>query len=72
LLDGDAAATRRGGLCNGDSGSPQLLAGTDLALSLLSEIGPGVDVCRGVIQAQRLDTRSERRFLARYLPSHRT
>jgi hypothetical protein len=68
LLDGDAAATRQGGLCLADSGSPQLLAGTNLALSLLSNLGPGVDVCRGEIQGQRLDKRSERRFLARYLP----
>jgi hypothetical protein len=68
LLDGDAAVTRQGGACLADSGSPQLLAGTNLALSLLSDLGPGVDVCRGVIQGQRLDTRSERRFLARYLP----
>jgi hypothetical protein len=27
-----------------------------------------VDACRSLIQAQRLDTRSERRFLARYVP----
>ena len=68
LLNGDAAATRQGGLCLADSGSPQLLPGTNLALSLHSEIAPEVDACRGVIRAQRLDTRSERRFLARYLP----
>jgi hypothetical protein len=65
LLDGDAAATRRGGLCLADSGSPQLFPGTNLPLSLLSEVA---DDCRGVIQAQRLDTRAERRFLAGYLP----
>ena len=68
LLNGDAAATRQGGLCLGDSGSPQLLAGTNLALSLHSENAPEVDACRGVLREQRLDTRSERRFLARYLP----
>jgi hypothetical protein len=68
LLDGDAAATRLGGLCLADSGSPQLLPGTNLALSLASDGGPEVDACRGVIRGQRLDTRSERRFLARYLP----
>jgi hypothetical protein len=68
LLDGDAAATRQGGLCLADSGSPQLLPGTDLALSLHSENRPEVDACRGVLREQRLDTRSERRFLARYLP----
>ena len=68
LLDGDAAETRQGGLCLADSGSPQLLPGTDLALSLHSENRPEVDACRGVLREQRLDTRSERRFLARYLP----
>ncbi len=68
LLDGDAATTRQGGLCLADSGSPQLLAGTNLALSLHSSGAAEVDACRGVIQEQRLDTRSERRFLARFLP----
>jgi trypsin len=68
LLNGDAAATRQGGLCLADSGSPQLLPGTNLALSLHSENAPEVDACRGVLREQRLDTRSERRFLARYLP----
>jgi hypothetical protein len=68
LLNGDAAATRQGGICLADSGSPQLLAGTNLALALTSTVAPEVDACRGVIQAQRLDTPSERRFLGRYLP----
>jgi hypothetical protein len=68
LLDGDAAATRQGGLCIADSGSPQLLPGTNLALSLFSNHSHEVDACRGVIHAQRLDTRSERDFLSRYLP----
>jgi hypothetical protein len=68
LLNGDAAATRQGGLCLADSGSPQLLPGTNLALSLHSENAPEVDACRGVLREQRLDTRSERRFLKRYLP----
>jgi Trypsin len=67
LLDGDAAATRKGGLCLADSGSPQLLPGTNLALSLHSENTNEVDACRGVLREQRLDTRSERRFLAHYL-----
>ena len=39
LLDGDAAATRQGGLCLADSGSPQLLARTNLACHS-SRIGP--------------------------------
>src|SRR4051794_23697660 len=65
LLNGDAASTRQGGLCLADSGSPHLLAGTNLALSLFSTGAAEVDACRGLVQAQRLDTRSERRFLAR-------
>jgi hypothetical protein len=67
-LDGDAAATRLGGLCIADSGSPQLLDGTNLVLSVLTGHAPEVEDCRGVTHSQRLDTRSERRFLARYLP----
>jgi hypothetical protein len=68
LLDGDTAATRQGGLCIADSGSPQLLPDTNLVLSLFSTHSHEVDACRGVIHAQRLDTRSEREFLARYVP----
>ena len=43
LLNGDAAATRQGGTCHADSGSPQLLAGTKLALSLASTVAPEVE-----------------------------
>jgi hypothetical protein len=68
LLNGDAAATRLGGLCIADSGSPQVFDGTKLALSLHSQNTPGDEPCRGLLQEQRLDTRSERRFLARYVP----
>ena len=53
-----------GGGCEGDSGSPQLLGESNLAVSLLSDAG--VD-CRGPVLAQRLDTDAERRFLARYV-----
>jgi Trypsin len=64
-----AALTRRqllleGGGCLGDSGSPQLLGEPGIAVSLLSD--PGSD-CRGPVASQRLDTRSERRFLARFV-----
>ena len=52
------------GPCFGDSGSPQLLAGTGVALSTFSDPGPD---CGGPFLAQRLDTRSERRFLAGFL-----
>jgi hypothetical protein len=67
-LDGDAAATRLGGLCIADSGSPQLLEDTNLALSTFTGHSPDVEDCRGVTHSQRLDTRAERRFFARYLP----
>jgi hypothetical protein len=63
-LDGDAASTRRGSLCLGDSGSPQLVGDSNLAVSLFSSHAHD---CRGLLFSQRLDTRSERRFLARFV-----
>ena len=63
-LDGDAAATRRGSLCLGDSGSPQLVGDSNVAVSLFSS---HADDCRGLLLSQRLDTRSERRFLRRFV-----
>lgn len=57
-LDGDARNTGKGGLCYGDSGSPQLLGAT--AVSLLTAPDP---TCRGAIRAQRLDIPAVRRFL---------
>jgi Trypsin len=63
-LDGDAAATGRGGLCLGDSGSPQFLGESRVAVSLLSSTA---DDCRGPLVGQRLDTRSARRFLRRFV-----
>jgi len=50
-----------GGLCEGDSGSPQLL--DNVAVSVLSDVGDDCDEAIG----QRLDTRAERKFLARYV-----
>lgn len=52
------------GLCLGDSGSPQLLGETDVAVSLFSD--PGAD-CAGPFVSQRLDTRSERGFLSGFV-----
>ena len=49
------------GLCFGDSGSPQLLGDTNVAVSLFSDPG---GACNGPFVSQRLDTRSELRFLA--------
>jgi hypothetical protein len=61
-----AGLTRRqlklnAGLCFGDSGSPQFLRDTNVAVSVFSDAG---DECAGPFVSQRLDTRSERRFLA--------
>ena len=52
----------RGGLCLGDSGSPQLLGDSDVAVSLFSDPGERCHIMR----SQRLDTRSELRFLSPY------
>jgi len=57
---------RSGALCYGDSGSPQFLGGSNLQVSLFHD---SVPACDGVGYNQRLDTRSERRFLAPYLPT---
>ena len=63
------ALTRRqlklkSGLCFGDSGSPQLVGETNVAVSLFSDHG---GECNGPFVSQRLDTRSERRFLSRFV-----
>jgi hypothetical protein len=63
-LDGDARRTGQGGICYGDSGSPQLLGDSNLAVSVMSDGAPD---CRGTIHGQRLDTVSERRFLSQYV-----
>jgi hypothetical protein len=52
------------GLCFGDSGSPQFLGDTKLAVSLFSDHG---GECNGPFLSQRLDTRAERRFLGRFV-----
>jgi Trypsin len=52
-----------GGLCLGDSGSPQFLGSSNVAASQLSAVG---ETCKEIV-AQRLDTHEERRFLARYV-----
>ena len=63
-LDGDAAATRRGGLCLGDSGHRSSSVESRVAVSLLSSTA---DDCRGPLTGQRLDTRPARRFLRRFV-----
>jgi Trypsin len=62
LLQG-ADVSGQGGLCIGDSGSPQFLGPTNIAVSLLSFDG---DTCRDPV-SQRLDTRAEQRFLEPYV-----
>jgi hypothetical protein len=52
-----------GGLCLGDSGSPQFLGSSNIAVSQLSAVG---ETCTEIV-AQRLDTREERRFLSRFI-----
>ena len=56
-----------GGVCLGDSGSPQLVPGTNIAVSQVSTDGPAEAPCTGTALAHRLDRPAERRFLARYL-----
>lgn len=56
----------KGGACVGDSGSPQFLGDSTVAISLLSDVG-GFDICPGPYLSQRLDTRSERRFLSQFV-----
>jgi hypothetical protein len=58
-----AQESGQGGLCLGDSGSPQLIGSSNVAASLLSSVG---ETCRGIV-AQRLDTPEERRFLSRFM-----
>jgi hypothetical protein len=64
LRQNGSASNRQGGLCYRDSGSPQFLGDTNLAVSLFSEHD---EECREDLLAQRLDTRAERRFLSRYV-----
>lgn len=51
-----------GGLCLGDSGSPQFLGTSNVAVSLLSAVG---DTCQEIV-GQRLDLPADRGFLARF------
>jgi hypothetical protein len=53
----------QGGLCLGDSGSPQFLGSSNVAVSQLSAVG---ETCQEIV-AQRLDAPADRGFLMRYL-----
>jgi hypothetical protein len=54
-----------GTTCNGDSGGPNLLAGTDLVLAINS-YGPSAS-CNAVSYSQRLDTQQVHDFIAGFL-----
>lgn len=54
----------KAGLCYGDSGSPQFVGKTNVVVSVFSDHG---GECAGPFVSQRLDTRSERRFLAGFV-----
>jgi hypothetical protein len=61
LTSGTDGRPRSGGLCYGDSGSPQFLGTSDIAVSLLHESDPS---CNGTSYSQRLDTPAAQAFLA--------
>jgi Trypsin len=61
-----ADAGGRGGLCVGDSGSPQFLGSSNTAVSQLSAVG---ETCREIV-AQRLDAPADRGFLSRFRKGH--
>jgi Trypsin len=60
------AATGQGGLCYGDSGSPQFLGGSDSNL-VVSSFSRHPTTCGGVSRGQRLDTASAREFLSQFV-----
>jgi hypothetical protein len=56
-------------ICTGDSGSPSILAGTDLVLGLTSvEWSLAGSQCESGPWEQRVDTLAARAFLSRYVP----
>jgi hypothetical protein len=64
LLNQNQNATGNGGLCFGDSGSPQFVAGTTMIVSTTT----GGDAnCRAHNYDYRLDTENARAFLGQYL-----
>lgn len=55
-----------GATCNGDSGGPDLKAGTDLMLAI-SSYGPSA-TCKAVAYSQRMDTAEALSFVSSFLP----
>ena len=64
LYNMNADATGDGGVCFGDSGSPQILAGTRMIISVTSG---GDGLCRAHNYNYRLDTPQARQFLGQFL-----
>lgn len=64
LFNQNQNATGNGGLCFGDSGSPQFLAGTTMIVSTTTG---GDGNCRANNYNYRLDTENARAFLGQYL-----
>ena len=64
LFNQNEHATDQGGLCFGDSGSPQFVPGTDMIVS--TTIG-GDRNCRANNYNYRLDTVGAREFLGQFL-----
>lgn len=61
----NTSATGLGGICYGDSGSPEFVPGTRMIVSTTTG---GDAVCRANNGDYRLDTRGARAFLSRFLP----
>jgi hypothetical protein len=64
LYNQNQNATGEGGVCYGDSGSPQFIAGSWLIISISSG---GDAICRANAYSYRLDTTEARNFLSLYL-----
>ncbi len=59
-------SSSRASICNGDSGGPNLQAGTDVILGT-STFGPNT-TCQAVAYSERLDTQHAHDFVSSFLP----
>ena len=64
VLQNNRAATGGGGVCFGDSGSPHFLGDSNVSVGVTSS---RPDACDAVAFATRIDTRSARSFLGRFV-----
>lgn len=62
---GSSQAADNGGVCRGDSGGPNLVAGTD-TIAAITSFGMN-DRCKGVAYSYRLDTPDARDFLSQFV-----